>query len=138
LALISCELHPIAPIGGHRRTGPQGQAERWQTADGHADSPTPAGPGAAQAEVVDGAGTMSQIPAAAITIAELEANYSLYCKALRMLVREGKTLAKIQRTVCWGRLESLYQCYPGRYKSPDHLYFSIRRDLAASQADWAG
>jgi hypothetical protein len=80
---------------------------------------------------------MSEAQAAAITIAELEANYSLYCKALRMLVREGKTLAKIQRTVCWARLESLYQCYPGRYKSPDHLYFTIRRDLAASQADCA-
>lgn len=81
---------------------------------------------------------MSDAQPAAITIAELEANYSLYCKALRMLVREGKTLVKIQRTVCWSRLESLYQCYPGRYKSPDHLYFTIRRDVLASQADGAG
>ncbi|MFN7900085.1 MAG: DUF3136 domain-containing protein [Synechococcaceae cyanobacterium] len=76
---------------------------------------------------------MSQAQHPAITIAELEANYSLYCKALRMLVKEGKTLVKIQRTVCWSRLESLYQCYPGRYKSPDHLYFTIRRDLSSTQ-----
>ena len=76
---------------------------------------------------------MSQVQLPAVTIAELEANYSLYCKALRMLVREGKSLVKIQRTVCWSRLESLYECYPGRYKSPDHLYFAIRRDVLASQ-----
>jgi hypothetical protein len=81
---------------------------------------------------------MNEAQPAAITIAELEANYSLYCKALRMLVREGNSLTKIQRTVCWGRLESLYQCYPGRYKSPDHLYFSIRRDVLASQTAGAG
>ena len=71
---------------------------------------------------------------ASITIAELEANYSLYCKALRLLVREGNSLVKIQRTVCWSRLQSLYQCYPSRYKSPDHLYFAIRRDVLANQA----
>ena len=33
-----------------------------------------------------------------VTIGELEANYSMYCKALRLLVREGRTLKKIQRT----------------------------------------
>lgn len=76
---------------------------------------------------------MSQPQPAAITIAELEANYSMYCKALRMLIREGKTLVKIQRTVCWSRLQSLYQCYPSRYKSPDYLYFLIRRELLAGQ-----
>ncbi len=81
---------------------------------------------------------MSQSQPAAITIAELEANYSMYCKALRMLIREGKNLVKIQRTVCWGRLQSLYQCYPSRYKSPDHLYFLIRREVLASQLGSVG
>ncbi|MEB3200150.1 MAG: DUF3136 domain-containing protein [Synechococcaceae cyanobacterium] len=67
------------------------------------------------------------------SIGELEANYSLYCKAMRLLVREGKSLLKIQRTVCWSRLETLHSCYPGRYKAPDHLYLLIRRDVLASQ-----
>jgi len=31
-----------------------------------------------------------------LTIGELEANYSLYCKALRLLLKEGKTVAAIQ------------------------------------------
>ena len=43
-------------------------------------------------------------PAPGLTIGELEANYPLYCKAMRLLVREGKTIAKVRRTVCWQRL----------------------------------
>ena len=39
---------------------------------------------------------------ASITIGELEANYQLYCKALKMLIAEKRSLNKIQRTVCWG------------------------------------
>ena len=39
-----------------------------------------------------------------LTIGELEANYPLYCKAMRLLIREGKTIAKVRRTVCWQRL----------------------------------
>ncbi|MCH9715307.1 MAG: DUF3136 domain-containing protein, partial [Cyanobacteria bacterium] len=31
-----------------------------------------------------------------LTIAELEANYPLYCKALRLLIQEGKTIAKVR------------------------------------------
>ena len=64
-----------------------------------------------------------------VTIGELEANYSMYCKALRLLVREGRTLKKIQRTVCWSRLEQLHICLPSRYKSPDYLYAVLKRDL---------
>jgi hypothetical protein len=56
-----------------------------------------------------------------LTIGELEANYSLYCKALRILIKEGKTVAAIQRTVAWSRLEQLHTCLPSRYKSPDYL-----------------
>ncbi len=44
---------------------------------------------------------------ASITIGELEANYQLYCKAMKMLIAEKRTLNKIQRTVCWARLETL-------------------------------
>jgi hypothetical protein len=57
-----------------------------------------------------------------ITIGELEANYQLYCKALRMLIAERRTLNKIQRTVCWGRLQTLHHCLPRHYKSPQYLY----------------
>ena len=65
-----------------------------------------------------------------LTIGELEANYSLYCKAMRLLIIEGRSLKKIQRTVCWQRLEILHNCLPNRYKSPDYLYAVLKRDLS--------
>ena len=64
-----------------------------------------------------------------LTIGELEANYPLYCKALRMLLQAGKPLATIQRTLCWSRLESLHTCLPNRYKDPDYLCTVFKRDL---------
>ena len=70
-------------------------------------------------------GAMSE---ASITIGELEANYQLYCKALKMLVAEKRTLKKIQRTVCWSRLETLHRCLPRHYKSPDYLYSQLLRN----------
>ncbi|MFN5118115.1 MAG: DUF3136 domain-containing protein [Cyanobacteriota bacterium] len=71
-------------------------------------------------------------PARPPSIGELEAKYSLYCKALRLLLKEGRSLEEIRRTVCWSRLEQLHTCLPGRYKSPDYLAVVLRRDLAAS------
>ncbi|QCH13711.1 DUF3136 domain-containing protein [Synechococcus sp. CB0101] len=65
---------------------------------------------------------------ARITIGELEANYQLYCKALKMLIAEKRTLNKIQRTVCWGRLETLHHCLPKHYKSPQYLYAQLTRE----------
>ena len=70
---------------------------------------------------------MSQTPS--ITIGELEANYQLYCKAMNILIAEKRSLKKIQRTVCWSRLDTLHHCLPRRYKSPDYLYAQLRRDL---------
>ena len=70
-----------------------------------------------------------------ITIGELEANYQLYCKALRMLVAEQRTLNKIQRTVCWGRLQTLHHCLPRQYKSPDYLYAQIVQQHQAVSQD---
>ena len=64
-----------------------------------------------------------------LTIGELEANYSLYCKALRILIKEGKTVAAIQRTVAWSRLEQLHTCLPSRYKAPDYLCVVLKQDL---------
>ena len=67
-----------------------------------------------------------------ITIGELEANYQLYCKALKMLIVEKRTLNKIQRTVCWSRLQTLHHCLPRQYKSPDYLYIQISQQLQAA------
>ena len=66
-----------------------------------------------------------------ITIGELEANYSLYCKAMRLLLREGKSINKIRRTVCWQRLEILHNCLPGQYRDPDYLCTLLARELKA-------
>lgn len=64
-----------------------------------------------------------------LTIGELEANYSLYCKALRRLLQEGRSLTAIQRTVCWQRLSQLHTCLPSRYRDPDYLCAVLKRDL---------
>ncbi|MFM7085572.1 MAG: DUF3136 domain-containing protein [Cyanobium sp.] len=56
-------------------------------------------------------------------------NYSLYCKALRILVWEGITVEKACRTVCWTRLQSLHQCLPREYRDPEQLFFLLRREL---------
>ncbi len=67
---------------------------------------------------------------AKLTIGELEAGYPLYCKALRRLLEQGSSPQKIQRTVCWGHLETLNRCLPGRYKAPAYLMALIKRDIA--------
>ncbi len=77
------------------------------------------------------------VPASAserLTIGELEASYSTYCKALRLLIREGRSLARIQRTVCWQRLECLHRCLPGQYREPAYLYLLLRRELGGDRA----
>ncbi len=66
---------------------------------------------------------------AKLTIGELEAGYPLYCKALRRLLQEGRSTQDIQKTVCWGHLETLNRCLPGRYKAPSYLLVLIKRDL---------
>ena len=66
-----------------------------------------------------------------LTIGELEASYSLYCKALRILILEGKSIDKLKRSVCWHRLSALHHSLPRQYKDPEHLYFLFKRDLAA-------
>lgn len=76
-----------------------------------------------------GTGAESPVRVPATTIGELEANYSMYCKALRMLIREGRSLTKIQRTVCWDRLHLLHQSLPGQYKDPGYLYALLKREL---------
>lgn len=67
----------------------------------------------------------------ALTIDELEASYPLYLKALRTLIREGRTIEQIQRSVCWDRLRSLHHCLPQQYKDPNQLYFHLKREISA-------
>jgi len=71
---------------------------------------------------------------ATMTLGELEATYPLYCRALRLLIQEGKSLKQVQRTVCWSRLESLHVCLPRQYRNPEHLFFLLRRQ-AGLQGD---
>ncbi|MFM7676455.1 MAG: DUF3136 domain-containing protein [Synechococcus sp.] len=71
----------------------------------------------------------SASPTPAITIGELEAKYSLYCKALRMLIREGRTASQLRRTVAWERLQTLHDCMPHRYREPAYLHTLLLRDL---------
>jgi len=66
---------------------------------------------------------------AALTIGAMEASYPVYCKAMRIMIREGKSIEKIQRSICWNRLLSLHHSLPRDYKNPQHLYFQLKRDL---------
>ena len=49
--------------------------------------------------------------------------------------QQGKTVQDIERTVCWGHLETLNRCLPTRYKSPSYLLALIRRDLENPKED---
>lgn len=62
-----------------------------------------------------------------LTIAELEASYPTYCKALRILVRDGVSENKARRTVCWNRLATLHGCLPRQYRDPQQLFFLLQR-----------
>jgi hypothetical protein len=77
---------------------------------------------------------MKSANGSSMTIGELEANYPLYCKALRLLLQEGRSMEAIHRTVCWERLAKLHLCLPNRYKDPDYLLAVLRRDLASAMA----
>ena len=69
-----------------------------------------------------------------LSIAELEASYSLYCRALRILVRDGVPLNKACRTVAWSRLSTLHQCMPQHYRHPEQLFFLLNRDHQSQAA----
>ena len=64
-----------------------------------------------------------------LTIGELEAKYFLYRKALKALLLEGRSNAGIEKTLCWSRLETLHNCLPRQYKSPDHIRHQLRREI---------
>ena len=66
---------------------------------------------------------------ASLTVGELEASYPLYCKALRILIRDGVSRNKASRTVCWSRLETLHHSLPRQYRHPEQLFFVLSREL---------
>ncbi|MCF8140378.1 MAG: DUF3136 domain-containing protein [Cyanobium usitatum Tobar12.5m-G36] len=66
--------------------------------------------------------------ASSLSVGELEAQYPLYCKAMRILVRDGVTINKARRTVCWQKLEILHNCLPRQYREPEQLYLHLKRD----------
>ena len=68
---------------------------------------------------------------APLTIDELEASYSTYCKALRILVRDGVSENKARRTVCWSRLATLHGSLPRQYRDPQQLFFLLQREQNA-------
>jgi hypothetical protein len=67
-----------------------------------------------------------------ITIDELEAKYPLYCKALKLLVKDDRGEEEIRRSLCWDRLRLLHRSLPGRYKSPEHLMDLLQRPQSAA------
>ncbi len=67
-------------------------------------------------------------PDRSAVLRELEDHYGSYCRAMRMLVLEGKSLKKVQSTVCWKRLALLHDCRPARYLEPDALYLKLCRE----------
>ena len=66
-----------------------------------------------------------------LSIGELEAKYPLYCKALKMLIKQGKIRAEIERTLCWDRLRLLHRSLPRQYKSLEHLMLIIQTEFSS-------
>jgi len=65
------------------------------------------------------------------SIEELEAKYPLYCKALKLLVKQGKTSSQLQRTLCWDRLRLLHRSLPKQYKIPERLTLMIHAEFSS-------
>ncbi|WP_094554492.1 DUF3136 domain-containing protein [Synechococcus sp. 1G10] len=66
-----------------------------------------------------------------LSIGELEAGFSAYCQALRRLVADGRSIERIERTLCWHNLSALHSSLPQRYRAPEDLYRRYLRALAA-------
>jgi len=69
-----------------------------------------------------------------LTLGQLDGSYPAHCKALRILIREGKTLPQIQRTLCWHRLVMLHERMPRQYRDPLLHYGMTKRALDADAA----
>jgi hypothetical protein len=65
---------------------------------------------------------------------DLDEHYGSNCRALRLLVREGKSLRNVQRTVCWLQLARLHDRRPARYPQPDARYPRLCREGGVTRA----
>jgi len=63
-----------------------------------------------------------------LSVGELEGQYPLLCKAMRILVRDKVTINQARRTVCWQRLDLLHRSLPRQYRDPEQLYLHLKRD----------
>ena len=84
-----------------------------QVRDGSGRNQSGTGPGLIWEKPLIGPG---DVPA--LTLGQLEGSYPAYCKAMSILIREGKTLHQIQRTMCWHRLVMLNELMPSQYRDP--------------------
>jgi hypothetical protein len=64
---------------------------------------------------------------------KLEAGYPAYCKALKLLILQGKSLQEIQRSLCWERLEMLHHSLPRQYRDPVMHYGMVKRSVDADR-----
>ena len=67
-----------------------------------------------------------------ITIDELEAKYPLYCKALKLLVKDDRGEEEIKRSSAGTVFACCTRSLPGRYKSPEHLMDLLQRPQSAA------
>ena len=70
-----------------------------------------------------------------LRIDELEAHYPAYCKAMRLLVRGGASVARVRRTVCWERLALLQQPKPPKGLRELRRYGGVFWDLVKARPD---
>lgn len=77
--------------------------------------------------------TTKNLPSPGLNLVKLEAGYSTYCKALKLLILEGKSLQAIQRTLCWERLEMLHHSMPRQYRDPVMHYGMVKRSVEADR-----
>jgi hypothetical protein len=50
---------------------------------------------------------------------------------MRILIRDGKSLEQIQRSLCLDRLCSLHHCLPRSYQNPEMMYLHLKREFCA-------
>ena len=65
------------------------------------------------------------------SISELRDQQSIYLKALQILIQDGSSMEKAQKTVCWNRLSRLHEAMPNQYLNPERLFLRMLADTTA-------
>ena len=60
------------------------------------------------------------------SIAELRETETVYTRAMEYLVADGVKETEARESVCWRRLDRLYQALPDRYSDPHALFLTLR------------